>query len=106
MTLTMLGWGVLADRIGEHRVIPLGLTGTAAAAAAASLTSGFGDLLACLFVAGLFCASVNAASGRAVIGWFGREVRGMALGVRQASLPIGAAAAAAVLPAVAAAAGM
>ena len=59
-----------------------------------------------LFVGGLFCASVNAASGRAVIGWFGREVRGMALGVRQASLPIGAAVAAAALPAVAAAGGM
>ena len=32
MVLTLLAWGVLADRIGEHRVIPLGLAWSAAAA--------------------------------------------------------------------------
>ncbi len=106
MVLTLLAWGVLADRIGEHRVIPLGLVGTAAAAALASATGEFAPLLACLFVGGLFVSSANAASGRAVMSWFGRHERGMALGIRQASLPLGGAVAAAALPAIAGAGGM
>jgi sugar phosphate permease len=105
MMLTLLGWGVLADRIGEHRVIPLGLVGTALAVLVASGAAGYATLLPCLLVAGLFVASTNAASGRAVMGWFARGERGLALGVRQASLPLGAAVAAAALPAVAAAGG-
>lgn len=106
MVLTLLAWGVLADRIGEHRVIPLGLVGTAAAAALASATGEFAPLLACLFAGGLFVSSANAASGRAVMNWFGRHERGMAMGIRQASLPFGGALAAAALPAIAAAGGM
>ena len=106
MVLTLLAWGALADRIGEHRVIPLGLAGTAAAAALASATGAFGPLLACLFAAGLFVSSANAASGRAVMSWFRRAERGLALGIRQASLPLGGAVAAAALPAIGAAGGM
>jgi sugar phosphate permease len=106
MVLTLLAWGVLADRIGEHRVIPLGLVGSAVAAALASATGEFGPLLACLFVGGLFVSSANAASGRAVMSWFERRERGMALGIRQASLPLGGAVAAAALPAIAAGGGM
>jgi sugar phosphate permease len=89
MTLTLLAWGVLAD-------------GTGVAAAVAARTGEFEAVVVCLFVAGLFASSANAASGRAVMGWFGREERGLALGVRQASLPLGAAVAAAALPAIAA----
>ena len=106
MVLTLLAWGVLADRIGEHRVIPMGLAGSAVAAALASTTGEFGPLLACLFVGGLFVSSANAASGRAVMSWFERRERGMALGIRQASLPLGGAVAAAALPAIAAGGGM
>jgi sugar phosphate permease len=50
-------------------------------------------------------ASVNAASGRAVMGWFGPEERGLALGIRQTAIPIGGAAAAAGLPWLASAGG-
>jgi sugar phosphate permease len=106
MVLTLLAWGVLADRIGEHRVIPIGLAGTGLFAAAATATGGLAALVACLFAAGLFASSANAASGRAVMGWFGRGERGLALGVRQASLPLGAALAAATLPAIAVLGGM
>ena len=55
-----------------------------------------------LVVAGGLGASVNAASGRAVMGWFAADQRGLALGIRQASLPVGGALAALVLPRLAA----
>ena len=43
-------------------------------------------------------SSVNSASGRAVMHWFTAEERGFALGLRQASLPLGGALAAVALP--------
>ena len=43
-------------------------------------------------------ASVNAASGRLVMGWFGAHQRGVAMGVRQMGQPLGVAAAALVMP--------
>jgi sugar phosphate permease len=55
-------------------------------------------LVLALLAAGAFGASVNAASGRAVMGWFPATQRGLALGVRQTAVPIGGAAAAAALP--------
>ena len=51
-----------------------------------------------LVLAGALGASVNAASGRAVMGWFHARERGLALGIRQTAIPIGGAAAAAGLP--------
>ncbi|MGZ8794463.1 MAG: MFS transporter, partial [Gaiellaceae bacterium] len=41
---------------------------------------------------------VNAASGRAVMAWFGEEERGLALGIRQMATPLGGAVAAVALP--------
>ena len=51
-------------------------------------------------------ASSTGASGRAVMGWFRREERGFALGIRQMALPLGGAAAAVVLPQVVDAGGL
>ena len=48
---------------------------------------------------------MNAASGRAVMGWFPLRERGLALGVRQTAIPIGGATAAAGLPWLASAGG-
>jgi MFS family permease len=95
---TLLPWGLLADRIGERAVISCGLGGAGFAIASVSLTRSYGALVGLLVLTGALGASVNAASGRAVIGWFGAEERGLALGIRQTSVPIGGAVAAAVLP--------
>ncbi len=95
---TLLPWGLLADRIGERAVMSWGLGGAGLALASVSLTRSYGALLGLLVLTGALGASVNAASGRAVIGWFGAEERGLALGIRQTSVPIGGAVAAAVLP--------
>ena len=95
---TMLVWGLLADRIGERAVISLGLAGAGVAIAAVPLTRSYGALVGVLILTGALGASINAASGRAVMGWFSAEQRGLALGIRQTSLPIGGALAAGLLP--------
>lgn len=98
MMPTLLPWGLLTDRIGERAVIAVGLGGAGAAMCAASLTKSFVALVVLLIVFGALGSSINAASGRAVMGWFAAGQRGLALGIRQAAVPVGAATAAATLP--------
>ena len=96
---TLLLWGIVADRIGERAVIALGQAGTAAALVWAAYTTTFAALVAAISLAGALGAGVNAASGRAVMAWFGRDERGLALGTRQMAVPLGGAIAAGALPA-------
>jgi len=98
MLPTLLPWGLLADRIGERAVMSLGLAGAGVAIAAVPLTKSFGALLGLLVLTGALGASINAASGRAVMGWFAADQRGLALGIRHTSVPIGGALSAALLP--------
>jgi sugar phosphate permease len=95
---TLLIWGIVADRIGERAVIAVGQAGTAAALVWAAYAPSFGVLVAALTLAGAIGAGVNAASGRAVMAWFGEDERGLALGIRQMAVPLGGAAAAIALP--------
>jgi len=96
--LTLLPWGFLTDRIGERPVLGIGLTGTAIALAATAFAPSFPALAAGLFAAGMLGASATGASGRAVMGWFGRGERGLALGIRQMALPLGGALSSLTLP--------
>jgi sugar phosphate permease len=96
---TMLLWGIVADRIGERAVIAIGQTGTAGALVWAGYASSYRELVGALAAVGALGAGVNAASGRAVMAWFGEEERGLALGIRQMATPLGGAVAAVVLPA-------
>lgn len=98
MILTLLPWGLLADRVGERSVIAAGLISGGVVLAAAGKTSSLGPLVAALALAGALGASVNAASGRAVMSWFAEEQRGLALGIRQTAVPLGGALAAVTLP--------
>jgi sugar phosphate permease len=98
MLFTLLPWGLLADRLSEQVVIAIGLTLSGCSLIVAGRTHSYLWLVVTLFFAGAFGASVNAASGRAVMGWFPANQRGLALGVRQTAIPIGGAAAAAGLP--------
>ena len=106
MTPTLLPWGLLADRVGERIVLPLGLAASAVALAGVGLAHGYEQLVLLLAAAGALGASVNAASGRAVMQWFEPSERGLALGIRQANVPLGGLVAALVLPALAAAVGL
>ena len=103
--VTLLPWGILADRVGERSVLAAGLAVASVALVFAAFASGYVSLVLLLAVAGGAGASVNAASGRAVMGWFRPSQRGLALGIRQTALPLGGAAAAVALPPIAAVGG-
>ena len=98
MLFTLLPWGLVADRVDERWVIATGLTGAAAALVAASATHSFAAVTATLVAVGALGASVNAASGRAIMAWFPSTELGLALGIRQTAIPIGGALGAAILP--------
>jgi sugar phosphate permease len=97
--LTVLPWGVLADRIGERAVMATGLAVATGSLVAAATADGFVVLVAALVGAGAFGACVQAASGRAVMGWFDATERGFALAIRQTAVVVGGAFAALALPA-------
>ena len=105
--LSLLAWGTLSDRIGERFVIGVGrAAGAVALAVVAAAADDYSTLLAGVVVAGMLGSSAIAASGRAVFGWFPRDERGLALGLRQTAVPAGAATASFTLPPLAAAAGL
>ncbi|EXG80111.1 sugar phosphate permease [Cryptosporangium arvum DSM 44712] len=95
---TLVGWGALADRYGERGVIALGLGGAGLVLLGAPAVSGPVALGACLVVAGAAAGSVNAASGRLILGWFSPAERGLAMGIRQMAQPLGVAVAAVAIP--------
>jgi len=98
LLLTLIAWGALADRHGERVVIVTGVGAAAALLAIVPFVNGLIELALVLGVAGACAASVNAASGRVVMGWFPVAERGLAMGVRQTAQPLGVALAALVLP--------
>lgn len=99
---SMLVIGRAIDRYGERWVVSLtmiamGITAFIAAAASRS----YPVLLLFILVMGAFYGSILPGGQRAITRWFEPGLQGMATGVRQAGLPVGAAVAGAVLPALA-----
>jgi MFS family permease len=86
-------------------VIATGLTGAAGALVVASQTHTYAGVTTALVATGALGASVNAASGRAIMAWFPASELGLALGIRQTAIPIGGALGAALLPVLASAGG-
>jgi MFS family permease len=101
-TLSLLPWGLVSDRWGERIALALGLGGCSAFLAAAAFATSFQALFLLLALAGASGASVNSASGRAVMQWFGPGERGLALGIRQSAIPAGGLIGALVVPRLAA----
>ncbi|MEU8412960.1 MFS transporter [Amycolatopsis japonica] len=99
LLFTLILWGAAADRYGERLVmaIGLGVSGLLLVYAAVGDHS-LGILFGVFLLAGASTASVNAASGRAVLGWFGPAERGFAMGIRQMAQPLGVGVAAFGLP--------
>lgn len=105
MLFTLLPWGLLADRFNERLVIAAGLSGAGVVLVLCGTTTSFLSLTLALIGAGALGASVNAASGRAIMSWFGSRELGLALGIRQTAIPIGGALGAGLLPVLASAGG-
>jgi nitrate/nitrite transporter NarK len=97
-TLTLLPWGLAADRFGERVVLPVGMLASSLALVGAAFAESFAQLVVLLGLVGAAGAAVNSASGRAVMHWFGPEERGFALGVRQTAIPLGGLVGALTLP--------
>jgi len=98
MVLTLILWGALADRIGEKWVIAGGLALTALATLGAIAAHGYVGLGIFFILGGMAAASTNAASGRVVVGWFPKDRRGLAMGIRQMAQPLGVTVAAVTIP--------
>ncbi|MFD4292652.1 MFS transporter [Rhodococcus sp. NPDC058505] len=96
--LTLVAWGALADRYGERVVLAAGLALAAASTTAATVVTALPALAVLLAFGGAAAAAANAASGRVVVGWFPPHQRGLAMGIRQMSLPLGVAVAAMTVP--------
>ena len=98
LVLTLIAWGALVDRIGERWVIAGGLVLVALAALAATVAEGYAWLGFFLLLGGAASGSTSAASGRVVVGWFPKDRRGLAMGIRQMSQPLGVTIAALAVP--------
>ena len=73
---TLLPWGLAADRFGERLALAVGLTAMGLLVAAAAAVDEFYALVGLLGLASAAGSSVNSASGRAVMHWFGADERG------------------------------
>lgn len=96
MSMMLMGW--LIDKYGERGVVGITMLAMGVAAIIASFAPNYTVLLACLVLLGASYASVQPGGTKAVLNWFAPAQRGMATGIRQAGLPLGAAVAAITLP--------
>jgi sugar phosphate permease len=99
--LTLVPWGYATDRFGERLVLVTGIGGCGLALLGAAAAHGFWALLGALVTAGMLGASVQSASGRAVMAAFPADQRGLAFGIRQTAIPIAGFAVSLTLPHVA-----
>lgn len=93
--------GDLLDRRSERMIIGIGGAIVAAGLVLAALAPNFISVLICLFVVGAGYSASQPGGSKSVTVWFRGNRLGFAMGIRQAGLPIGGAAAAAILPIVA-----
>lgn len=109
VALSELPWGMATDRWGDRPVLLTGLLGTMLALLALLLwitpqngaVPPLWALAAGLAAVGVLGGSVNGASGRAVMRWFGAGERGFAMSIRQTAVPLGGGLGALVLPSLA-----
>jgi sugar phosphate permease len=98
LTVGLLPWGLVTDRVGERRALTIGLAGCGLLLGVLTFPDSPWLAGGVLAVAGAVGASVQSASGRAVMQWFGPSERGLAFGVRQTAVPIGGIVGALALP--------
>lgn len=104
ISISEVPWGIVTDKVGERVVLTAGTFATGLVLVALwafsveiENTTGFALSLSMLLV-GIFGGSINGASGKAVMGWFASNERGLAMGIRQTAMPLGGALGAAIVP--------
>lgn len=98
MMLSGLVSGALVDRWGPKRLQLAGAIGLFACAVAISLSPNLITTVALLFVLGIMLGAIPLSGVKAIIIFWPRERRGLPMGVRQMGVPLGALAAALILP--------
>ena len=106
LTLGLLPWGLATDRIGERVALGVGLAACGVFVALAAFADDVVTAGALFVAGGASGASVQSASGRAVMQWFPRQERGLAFGIRQTAVPVGGLLGALALPALVDAGGL
>jgi MFS family permease len=94
LMLGTFGWGVLADRTSERRVLTaafVGFSGSMYLAAAAARDDSAIGFAAALLASGAFGSAAHSAGGRAISAAFPVERHGLVLSIRHVAIPIGAA---------------
>ena len=87
--VTLLPWGFLTDRVGERIVLTTGLGTCGSFSSSPDRRRRSGSSTCSSSSPGRPARACNSATGRAVMGWFDASQRGLALGIRQAAVPVG-----------------
>ncbi|MEA2682318.1 MAG: hypothetical protein QOK05_646 [Chloroflexota bacterium] len=95
---TVALWGLATDRWGDRLTLVVGLVPAAVILLLVSRSHSFFILVVGLTLGSMFATATAVASVRAAVLWFGAHQRGLALGIRQMSFPLGGAAGALLLP--------
>lgn len=90
--------GPLLDRYGDKLPISMGMVLLSLSMVCLGSASSYGALALTMLVMGLGYTPIQPAGSKAVYHWFPARERGLAMGIRQAALPLGGACAAAVFP--------
>jgi MFS family permease len=102
---TAIFWGWLTDRIGEKNVLPLGAGIVVLGLVAFSCGTGLATLVLSGLLIGTGFACLLPLTNRGIAVWFPASERALAIGIKQAGVPVGAAVVAAFLPTLALAGG-
>lgn len=96
--LSMLFIGHALDRYGERWIIGVGSVLLGLTMGLVSLTSSYGTFLFVLFLVGIHYGTAQPGGSKVVVKWFDSTQRGLAMGIRQAGIPIGGAMAGWLIP--------
>ncbi|TYC17754.1 MFS transporter [Actinomadura syzygii] len=97
--------GELLDRYNERWVVGAGASVVAVSLGLGSMAPGYVSLLLVLLMVGAGYSTAQPGGSKSVASWFDESQRGLAMGIRQAGVPLGGVFAAAVMPILAAALG-
>ncbi|MFC7640931.1 MFS transporter [Streptosporangium lutulentum] len=90
--------GELLDRYNERWIVGTGACVVAVSLGVGSMAPGYTSLLLVLLIVGAGYSTVQPGGSKSVASWFDASQRGLAMGIRQAGLPLGGVLAAAALP--------
>lgn len=90
--------GELLDRYNERYVVGIGTALVSIAIFLASEATTYHAILFCLLLVGAGYSTAQPGGSKSIATWFSQKERGFAMGIRQAGLPLGGAAAAALMP--------